>query len=123
MIKLETSSRERRKLWQDIFEQDWLPIKIAQPREVCLPSRGTVLAYEVDLSWFHWMRVCRAARNLMWMHHVSYEIARKMLEDDLRFIVVSNDLAVVEPQAQPLFPFLRGINSWTRQSAITLQLA
>jgi hypothetical protein len=105
-MKLTTNSPERRQCWLWLFKQDWLPIKHTQPRLVCLPKVGEVLAYEIDWSQLHQAAMWQAASLLAKrfpLQYPSYEVARHYLSEDGRFVIASDDLAASVPERSPFF--------------------
>lgn len=59
-----TTNPERRRLWQRIFDTDKLPVKSSQPRLMCLPAQGELLAYDLDAKSLHQFSLIRFADYL-----------------------------------------------------------
>lgn len=68
-----TTNTDRRRLWQQLFNTDRLPVKTARPRLMCLPHLGEVLAYDLDSRFLHNFALIRFADHVANVQGVSVD--------------------------------------------------
>lgn len=100
-----TRSKARRNDWQRIFETDSLPVLHQEPRYQEVPGRGVLLAYDLDLSAFHWFARPRLAAHVARRSGRAYGEVLAQVITAVSWPIDAVDCDAVDPERERPFFF------------------